>query len=187
MRKTCGVVLAAVLAALVLASPASAAKPTGGSFTTTLTVAPTLIGTTTVSGTVTANVTQFKLDQNGHLVAIATLSGQLTATDPLLGTGTIDVTGTRVVLNAQVTADCSGHLHIDLEAVLQLNLTVTLTSSTGTTTLTLSATLAVQASLDVTFQTPQQQSLICDISTLLGNGASLQAVVDKLNTLLRTL
>ena len=57
MRRTVGFLLAAVLAALVLASPASAA----GSFTTTQTVDPTVIHvggyTFTVSGTVTADVT----------------------------------------------------------------------------------------------------------------------------------
>jgi len=119
MRKTVGFLLAAVLAALVLASPAAAAKPTG-SLTTTLTVEPTVIQvdgfTFTVSGTVTADVTRFKLDEQGNLLAVATLSGTLTVSEPTLGAVTIDVTGTRVVLRAKVQADCSGHLHIDLRA-----------------------------------------------------------------------
>src|SRR5215213_3148685 len=104
MRTTVGALLAALLAALVLASPASAAKPTGGSFTPMLTVEPTVIQvdgfTFTVSGTVTADVTRFKLDEQGNLLAVATLSGTLTVSEPTLGAVTIDVTGTRVVLPA---------------------------------------------------------------------------------------
>jgi hypothetical protein len=128
MRKTVGVLLVAVCAALILASPAAAAKPTG-SFTTPLTVEPTVIQvdgyTFTVSGTVTADVTQFALDEQGNLVAVATISGTLTVSEPTLGTATIDVTGTRVVLHAKVQADCSGHLRIDCQGVLRLNATVT--------------------------------------------------------------
>ena len=190
MRKTVGVLLAAVLAALALASPASAAKT--GSLPTTLTVDPTVIQvdgyTFTVSGTVTANVTQFKLDEQGSLLAVATLSGTLTVTEPTLGTATIDVTGTRVVLHAKVQADCSGHLHIDFQGVLRLNATVTFTSTSGaTTTVTIRKTVRLRGSLDFTAQTQEQRALICDITHLLKSGASLQEVVDTLSQLLRTL
>ncbi len=180
--------LALVLAGtLGVAGPAAAAPPVGGSFTTTLTVDPTLIDSTTVSGSVTANVTQFRLNQQGHLVAVATLSGTLTATHPVLGTATFDISGSRVVLNAQITADCSGHLHIDFTGVLQLDATVTLTTTTGdVTTKTLRGTLPLRrGSLDFTAQDPAQRALICNISKLLSSRASGQALVDKLNTLLR--
>jgi len=191
MRTTVGVLLAAVLAALVLTSPAGAAKPTG-SFTTPLTVGPTVIQvdgfTFTASGTVTANVTQFKLDEQGNLVAVATLSGTITVSEPTLGTATIDVTGTRVVLHAKVQADCSGHLHIDFQGVLRLNATVTFTSTSGaTTTVTITKTVPLHGSLDFTAQTQEQRALICDITHLLKSGASLQEVVDTLSQLLRTL
>lgn len=171
---------------LGVAGPAAAAPPAGGSFTTTLTVEPTVIDGTTVSGFLTADVTQFRL-QDGRLVAIATVSGTLTATHPELGTGTIDITGSRVVLNAQVTADCAGHLHIDFTGVLQLDATVTLTTTTGEeTTKTLRGTLPLRrGSFDFTTQDPALQALICDISNLLSTRASGQALVDKLNTLLK--
>jgi hypothetical protein len=191
MRKTVGVLLAAVLAALALASPASAAKT--GSLPTTLTVDPTVIQvdgyTFTVSGTVTANVTQFKLDEQGNLVAVATLSGTLTVTEPTLGTATIDVTGTRAVLHAKVQADCSGHLHIDFQGVLRLNATVTFTDATtgATTTETIKKTVPLHGSLNFTAQTQEQRALICDVSHLLRSGASVQEVVDKLKQLLATL
>ena len=192
MRTTVGVLLAAVLAALVLTSPAGAAKPTG-SFTTPLTVGPTVIQvdgfTFTASGTVTANVTQFKLDEQGNLVAVATLSGTLTVTEPTLGTATIDVTGTRAVLHAKVQADCSGHLHIDFQGVLRLNATVTFTDATtgATTTETIKKTVPLHGSLNFTAQTQEQRALICDVSHLLRSGASVQEVVDKLKQLLATL
>jgi len=191
MRGTVGVLLTAVFAAHVLASPASAAKPTG-SFTTTLTVDPTVIQvdgfTFTVSGTVTADVTQFKLDEQGNVLAFATLSGTFTVTEPTLGTATIDVTGTRVVLHAKVQADCSGHLHIDFQGVLRLNATVTFTDTTGaTTTVTIKKTVPLHGSLDFTAQTQEQRAIICDISHLLKSGASLQEIVDTLNQLLGTL
>jgi hypothetical protein len=191
MRKTVGVLLAAVLAALALASPASAAKT--GSLPTTLTVDPTVIQvdgyTFTVSGTVTANVTQFKLDEQGNLVAVATLSGTLTVTEPTLGTATIDVTGTRAVLHAKVQADCSGHLHIDFQGVLRLNATVTFTDATtgATTTETIKKTVPLHGSLNFSAQTQEQRALICDVSHLLRSGASVQEVVDKLKQLLATL
>lgn len=188
MRKTVGVLLVAVFAALVLASPAAASP-----FTTTLTVEPTVIQvngyTFTVSGTVTASVTQFKLDERGNLVAVATLSGTLAVSEPTLGAGTIDVTGTRVVLHAKVQADCSGHLHIDFQGVLRLNATVTFTDATtgATTTETIRKTVPLHGSLDFTAQTQEQRALICDISHLLKSGASVQEVADTLNALLRTL
>src|SRR5215213_4728080 len=47
-----------------------------------------------------------------HLVAIADASGTLTTTSPTLGTAKVPVTDARLVLNADVTADCQGHLHI---------------------------------------------------------------------------
>jgi len=191
MRKTVCVLLAAVLAALALASPASAAKT--GPLPTTLTVDPTVIQvdgyTFTVSGMVTANVTQFKLDEQGNLVAVATLSGTLTVTEQTLGTATIDVTGTRAVLHAKVQADCSGHLHIDFQGVLRLNATFTFTDATtgATTTETIKKTVPLHGSLNFSAQTQEQRALICDVSHLLRSGASVQEVVDKLKQLLATL
>ncbi|HUC34951.1 MAG TPA: hypothetical protein VMR48_04565, partial [Gaiellaceae bacterium] len=97
------VVVVAAMAAFV--SPAAAAKPAGGSFTTTVTVPPTTVTVdgfaVTVSGNLAATVTQFRVDSSGHLVAIATVSGTLTATEPTLGSATITF-NTRVVLNANV-------------------------------------------------------------------------------------
>src|SRR5829696_7519090 len=191
MRKTVCVLLAAVLAALALASPASAAKT--GPLPTTLTVDPTVIQvdgyTFTVSGMVTANVTQFKLDEQGNLVAVATLSGTLTVTEQTLGTATIDVTGTRAVLHAKVQADCSGHLQIDFQGVLRLNATFTFTDATtgATTTETIKKTVPLHGSLNFSAQTQEQRALICDVSHLLRSGASVQEVVDKLKQLLATL
>jgi hypothetical protein len=183
--------VAVVAAAAALASPASAAKPAGGSFTTTLTVAPTTVAVdgyrVTVSGSLTATVTQFKVDSNGHLVAVATVSGTLTATEPTLGTASITITKVGVVLNAQVQADCSGHLQIDFHGVLQIDATVVFTATDGTvTSLDVHKTVPLQGSLRYTAITQQQKSLICDIATLLQNPSSVNALVDKLNTLLKT-
>jgi len=182
----------AVLTTAVAVSPASATKPAGGSFTTTLTVEPTMIAvdgfSVTTSGSLTANVTQFRVDENGHLAAIASVSGTLTASEPTLGTATITITNVRVVLNADVDADCSGHLHIDFQGVLQVDATVVFTATDGTTTtLHIHKTVPLQGSLDYTATTQQQQSLICDIATLLQNPSSVKALVDKLNTLLKQL
>src|SRR5215208_7051130 len=138
LRRLLIIATIAVLATAVAVSPASAAKPAAGSFTTTLTVEPTTVAvdgyTLTLSGSLTANVTQFRVDENGHLVAIATVTGTLTASEPTLGTATITITNVRVVLNADVDADCSGHLHIDFQGVLQVDATVVFTATDGTTT-----------------------------------------------------
>src|SRR5918994_4964746 len=140
--------LVAFASAFISAPASDAKKPVGGSFTTTLTIAPTQVGTATISGTLTANVTRFAVDVQGRVVGIATLSGSVTVTEPTLGTGTIDVTGTRLVLTADVDADCEGRLDIDFRAVLQLRTTVTLTSSTGATIqIPISATVPLGGSL----------------------------------------
>lgn len=178
----------AVVSAAITAPAAEAKKPVGGSFTTTLTISPTQVGTATISGAVTANVTRFAVDEQGHVVAIATLSGAITVTEPTLGTGTIDVTGTRVVLTADIDADCEGHLHIDFHAVLQLRAMVTLTTLGGLTTqFEINQTVPLSGALDFTAQTRAQQALICEIATLLGSGASPEEVVEKLNVVLRLL
>jgi hypothetical protein len=180
--------LVAFTSAFISAPAAEAKKPVGGSFTTTLTIAPTQVGTATISGTLTANVTRFAVDEQGHIVGIATLSGAVTVTEPTLGTGTIDVTGTRLVLAADVDADCEGHLHIDFHAVLQLRATVTLTSTSGATTqFEITETVPLSGSLDFTAETQAQRALICEIATLLGAGASPQELVEKLNVVLRLL
>jgi hypothetical protein len=187
-------VLAALVAVAALAafvSPASAAKPAGGSFTTTLTVPPTTDTvdgyTVTVSGSLTATVTRFRVDSSGHLVAIATVSGTLTATEPTLGTATVTI-NSRVVLNADVQADCSGHLQIDFRGVLQINAIVVFTALDGaTTTLTVNETVPLRGSLSSTATAEPLKSLICDLATLLGNRSSPNAHADKLNTLLKKL
>src|SRR5918995_2990948 len=152
--KTWTALAAAIVAfgsGLVGAPAAEAKKPTGGSFTTTLTIAPTQVGTATISGAVTVNATRFAVDEQGRVVAIASLSGAVTVTEPLLGTATIDVTGTRLVLTADVDADCEGRLDIDFRAVLQLRTTVTLTSTSGATTqIPISATVPLGGSVSFT-------------------------------------
>ena len=183
------VVVVAAMAAFV--SPAAAAKPAGGSFTTTVTVPPTTVTVdgfaVTVSGNLAATVTQFRVDSSGHLVAIATVSGTLTATEPTLGSATITF-NTRVVLNANVQADCSGHLQIDFRGVLQINATVVFTALNGsTTTVTLNETVPLRGSLSFTETTEPLKSLICDLATLLGNRSSPNAQADKLNTILKKL
>ncbi|MBD0348085.1 MAG: hypothetical protein ICV59_02950 [Thermoleophilia bacterium] len=180
----CAFVLTLVFLATV-APNASAAPASARSFTTTLTVEPTAVGSATISGAVTANVTQFRLDSNGRVVAIATLNGALTVTHPRLGTGTVDVTGTRIVLIADVDADCQGHLKIDFHTVLQLRATVTLTSRTGaTTSLELKETVSLHGSLGFTAQTAAQRALICEIANIIEGSGSLEALVEKLNALL---
>lgn len=180
--------LVAFASAFISAPAADAKKPVGGSFTTTLTIAPTQVGTATISGTLTANVTRFAVDVQGRVVGIATLSGSATVSEPTLGTGTIDVTGTRIVLAGDVDADCEGHLHIDFHAVLQLRATVMLTSTTGATTqFEVSQTVPLGDSLDFTAETQAQRALICEIATLLEAGASPEELVEKLNVVLRLL
>jgi hypothetical protein len=180
--------LVAFASALISAPAAEAKKPVGGSFTTALTIGPTQVGTATISGTLTANVTRFAVDEQGHVVGIATLSGSVTVTEPTLGTGTIDVTGTRLVLTADVDADCEGHLDLDFRAVLQLRATVTLTTIGGITTqFAINQTVPLGGSVDFTAETQAQRALICEIATLLGAGASPQELVEKLNVVLRLL
>jgi hypothetical protein len=84
--------------------------------------------------------------------------------------------------------DCSGHLHIDFQGVLQVDATVVFTPTDGTTTtLDIRETVPLHGTFDYTPTTQQQQSLICDIATLLENPSSVNALVDKLNTLLKQL
>jgi hypothetical protein len=193
LRRFVAIVAMAVIAATAaFVAPASAAKPVGGSFTTTLDVPPTTVTvddyTITVSGSLTATVTQFKVDSNGHLIAVATVSGTLTATEPTLGTATITITNLRVVLNAHVTADCAGHLKVDFTGAVQVDATIVFTDLNGaSTTIDLHKTVPLHGTLTYTATTQQQQSLICDIATLLGNRSSVNALVDKLNTLLKQL
>src|SRR5829696_9413371 len=181
--------IAVVAATAAFVTPASAAKPAGGSFTTTLDLAPTTftVGdyTLTVSGSLTASVTQFQVDSNGRIVAVRTASGTLTVTEPSLGTATITITNVRVSVTADVTADCSGHLQIDFNGVVQLDATAVFTILGVTTTIEIHKTVPVRGSLGYTATTQQQQNLICDIATLLNNPSSVKATVDKLNTLLK--
>src|SRR5918994_2078554 len=181
-------VMVAFVSGLVSAPAAEAKKPIGGSFTKTLTIEPTQVGTATISGAVTVNATRFAVDEQGRVVAIASLSGAVTVTEPLLGTATIDVTGTRLVLTADVDADCEGHLDLDFRAVLQLRATVTLTTIGGITTqFAINQTVPLGGSVDFTAETQAQRALICEIATLLGAGASPQELVEKLNVVLRLL
>ena len=183
-------VLSAVLGVLIggvgtHTAPASA-KPVSGTFTATLTLAPTIIDGTdiTLGGDLTAIVKRFNL-QDGHLVAVAEASGTVTATSPTLGTATLLITDARLIVNADVTADCQGNLHIDFRGVLQVQGIFTFTDTSGTTTnLSVNETIPFRGSLDYTAQTTSQTSLICDISRLLQNKSSLKALIDKLNTLL---
>ena len=166
------------------AAPASA-KPV----TPTVTIPPTTIGGTdiTVSGTLAARVSHLSV-KDGHVVAVAKVSGTVTATSPTLGTATIVISKAQVVLNADVRADCEGNLHIDFHGVLQLRATVTFTSTTdATSTETINETVPVSGSFDFTAQTAEQTTLICNISQLLQNGGSIQAIVDAINALLETL
>jgi hypothetical protein len=186
--RTLGLIVVVGLLAFGTLAPATA-KPTRGSFTGDLTIGPALVEGTdiTLSGTLTANVSQFSV-QDGHIVAIATVSGTVTATSPTLGTATLVLSGTRIVLNANVQADCQGHLHIDFRGVLQVRGTLTFTSTTGSTiTFDLNETIPLSGSLDYTAQSTSETALICDIATLLNSSASQRAVVDKLNTLLKKL
>jgi hypothetical protein len=191
-RRFLAIAAIAVLAATAaFVTPASAAKPAGGSFTTTLDLAPTTftVGdyTLTVTGTLTATVTHFQVDSNGHIVAVGTASGTLTVTEPTLGSATITITNVRVSLTADVTADCSGHLQIDFNGVVQVDATAVFNILGVTTTVELHKTVPVHGSLTYTATTQQQQSLICDIATLLNNQSSVKATIDKLNTLLKQL
>ena len=187
MRRVFVLVVAFSVFGLALTGTASA-KPTTGSFTVTFPVSTTVTVDGTeiaISGTLTANVARFSV-QDGHVVAVTTLSGTVTATSDL-GTATIDLTGTRVVLNADVQADCQGHLHVDFHGVLQLRAMVTFTGSLGSFSFDVNETIPLADSIDFTAQTQQQTSLICDLSRLLQTRASVNALIDKLNTLLKTL
>ena len=183
-------VRAALLVALIgvlglgTAAPASA-RPV----TVDVTIPPTTIAGTdiVVSGTLSARISHFSV-RDGHVVAVAKVSGTLTATSPTLGTATIAIAKARVVLNADVQADCQGHLDIDFHGVLQLKATVTFTGTTGTAlTVAINETVPVRGSLSFSAQTAEQTALICAISELLSGGGSAQAIVDELNALLEAL
>ena len=188
------VAMAVIAATAAFVAPANAAKPVGGSFSTTLVVVPTVVPVTvdglnftfTVSGSLDATVNRFQVS-DGRVLAVGTASGTLTVTEPTLGSATITVTNARLVLTAQVTADCSGNLRIDLRGVLQLDATVQFTILGVSATIPINETVPLNASLSYMATTQQQQSLICDIATLLGNRSSPNALADKLNTLLKRL
>jgi hypothetical protein len=197
MRRAMFFLLAAL--SVAAAAPATASPATNAFTTVPITIGPTTvdtpIGAVTVTGAVNAEIIQFRVDESGRLVAIATLSGSVSATTPL-GTVRVDVTRARVVLRASVTADCAGNLKISFNAVAQLDATVTVTNIQGQTlaTFRLAQTIPLQGSLAFTASTPEHQELICEISKLLqtqtrppARGASDKALVDKLNTLLALL
>jgi hypothetical protein len=71
--------------------------------------------------------------RTGTLSPSLRFCGTVTATSPTLGTATLVLSGTRIVLNANVHADCQGHLHVDFRGVLQVRGTLTFTSTTGLT------------------------------------------------------
>ena len=61
------------------------------------------------------------------------------------------------MLNAIVQADCSGHLQIDFQGVLQINATVVFTALDGaTTTVTVNETVPLRGSLSYTATTQQR-------------------------------
>jgi hypothetical protein len=193
MRKTVLVLVLTVLAALAGASPASAAKPSGGALAGTLTLEPTTlatsIGPVTVSGSVTGRLTQFSTDGSGNIIASGTASGTLTATSATYGTLTLNVTQATVdVVVAGVDANCqTGTATVSsVTGSISVSGTLTYTYNGITISVPFSATIPISVgSFSVTATTPRQRAVVCDLARLLANASSDQALLDKLRQLLR--
>jgi hypothetical protein len=125
-----------------------------------------------ISGT--ATLTSFQVSGN-TITATGTFVGTVTVTDPTTGaTLQFPVNATLTATATNIDAACAtGTLSFDLTATLTL-------TQPFTATYTLATPVTITAG-----DNHKLQNLICQIDTLLNNGASLNSVVDKLNVVLK--
>src|SRR5829696_14252 len=114
------VLVGVVLATALLASPASA-RPSTGSLSTTIPIPTTTVGDFTFSGALNVTVTQFQVDADGNVDAVVSVTGgSVTVTYGDYTATFVPTAGTRLTLNAQVTADCEGHLAVSYSGLLEV-------------------------------------------------------------------
>ena len=175
---------------------AAGAAPSAGTVLTA-TISPTSLTlatgeTVTVSGPLSVAITQFKV-QDGKIVAVASLNGTFTGTTSTGDTVTATFTNTKVVLSvSNLQASCSaGTLSFDFRAVIPpsgLEVTVNGAPVSLQKAVVLSGSVTVStASIADPSVAGRAGALICQLDSLLKSGASLEAIVDKLNQLLRVL
>lgn len=126
-------------------------------------------------------------------MAVATLNGSLTGTTSAGDAVTATFTNTKVVLTASnLQASCSaGTLTFDVREVIppsgvEVTVNGAPVSLKKAVILTGSVTVST-ASISDPSVAGRAGALICQLDSLLRSGASLEAIVDKLNQLLRVL
>ena len=186
-------VLAFVLLA-VAAPAASAAPPTGTVLTvpTNATLTLSTGETVTVTGSLEVAISQFKV-QGDKIVAVATLNGTLIGTTSAGDTVTATFTNAKVVLRiSNLQASCSaGTLSFDVRAVIPpsgVEVTVNGAPVSLKKAVVLTGSVMVStASISDPRVAGRVGALICQLDSLLRSGGSLEAIVDRLNQLLRVL
>jgi hypothetical protein len=186
----------AAMAAVTARMPSAGAAPSAGTILTA-TISPISLTlstgeTATVSGSLSVTITQFKV-QDGKIVAVANLNGTLTGTTSAGDTVTATFTNAKVVLTvSNLQANCSaGTLSFDLRAVIppsgvEVTVNGAPVSLKKAVVLTGSVTVSTASIADPSVA-GRAGALICQLDSLLKSGASLEAIVDKLNQLLRVL
>jgi hypothetical protein len=186
----------AAMAAVTARMPSAGAAPSAGTILTA-TISPISLTlstgeTATVSGSLSVTITQFKV-QDGKIVAVANLNGTLTGTTSAGDTVTATFTNAKVVLTvSNLQANCSaGTLSFDLRAVIppsgvEVTVNGAPVSLKKAVVLTGSVTVST-ASISDPSVAGRAGALICQLDSLLKSGASLEAIVDKLNQLLQVL
>ena len=185
-----------VVLALTARMPSVVAAPSDGTVLSA-NLSPTSLtlstgDTVTVSGSLSVAITQFKV-QGGKIVAGATLNGSLSGTTSSGDTVTATFTNTKVVLTiSNLQANCSaGTLSFDFRAVIPpsgVDVTVNGVPVSLKKAVVLTGSVTVStASISDPSVAGRAGALICQLDSLLKSGASLDAIVDKLNQLLRVL
>lgn len=164
-------VLVGLLAVLAAAAVAATATPEAKAATTYPVNETFSVFGYDVNITGTATLTSFQVSGNS-ISATGTFVGTATVTDPATGASlSFPVNATLTATASNIQAECaSGTLRFDLVATLTLTQPFTASYTLGPTTITITAG-----------SNQTLQNLICQIDTLLNNGASLNSVVKKLN------
>ena len=198
MIKRLGYLLCALAAmvALTTGMPSAVAAPAAGTVLNA-TISPTSLTlstgeTVTVSGSLSVAITQFKV-QGDKIVAVATLNGTLIGTTSAGDTVTATFTNAKVVLRiSNLQASCSaGTLSFNFRAVIPpsgVEVTVNGAPVSLKKAVVLTGSVMVStASISDPRVAGRVGALICQLDSLLRSGGSLEAIVDRLNQLLRVL
>ena len=195
-RFACLLVGLAAMVTVTAGMPSAVAAPSAGTVLTA-TISPTSLTlatgeTVTVSGPHSAAITQFKA-QGDKIVAVATLNGTLTGTTSTGDTVTATFTNTKVVLSvSNLQASCSaGTLSFDVRGVIppsgvEVTVNGAPVSLKKAVVLVGSVTVSTASIADPSVA-GRAGALICQLDSLLRSGGSLEAIVDRLNQLLRVL